>query len=208
MKYLKDFLGEKVWYLAGGSHPVKILDPDRVKVLISSSTESALPKGSPILVRFTHGKGTVYHMISHFNLQTGSGKGAGFSPEQLASPFQSSLASPYPSSSSPMQDRKSNGSSKPGALPPMAAPAMQPLSFGGGGGVAAGGGGAAGDMRAASEYASNRGASDYTVGMMQQVQQQQQQVSGSSAISYQNIQSAANSSEFFMRSVLQHKRKK
>jgi len=63
---LKGFANEKTWWLAGGSHPVSVVDKKAVCVLIKGKSDS-----SPILVRFKHGDGTVYHMTSHFHLQQG-----------------------------------------------------------------------------------------------------------------------------------------
>ncbi|KAH3767965.1 hypothetical protein Pelo_56 [Pelomyxa schiedti] len=71
---LKGFVNEKTWVLAGGSHPVTVADPHRVKVLISSEQLGSQYGGcSAVLVRFNYGEGVVYHMISHFNLQCGRG---------------------------------------------------------------------------------------------------------------------------------------
>jgi len=62
---LQGFANEKTWWLCGGSHPVQVVDAAVVTVLIKATD------GSPILVRFKHGDGTVYHMTSHFHLQQG-----------------------------------------------------------------------------------------------------------------------------------------
>jgi hypothetical protein len=69
---IKGFLDEQtdpVWWLEGSSYPIKILDKEKVKVLIRSKELKEKYGEEAIVVRFTHGEGTVYHMISHFYLQ-------------------------------------------------------------------------------------------------------------------------------------------
>lgn len=69
---IKGFLDEKtnpVWWLEGSSYPIKILNKDKVKVLIRSKELKELYGEEAVVVRFSHGEGTVYHMISHFYLQ-------------------------------------------------------------------------------------------------------------------------------------------
>jgi hypothetical protein len=69
---IRGFLDEEtapVWWLEGSSYPIKILDPKKVKVLIKSKELKDKNGEEAILVRFSHGKGVVYHMISHFYLQ-------------------------------------------------------------------------------------------------------------------------------------------
>jgi len=66
---LKGFKNEETWRLAGGSHPITILDEKNVKVLISSPQLEKFKASNAILIRFEYGKGVVYHMISHFELQ-------------------------------------------------------------------------------------------------------------------------------------------
>lgn len=66
------FLDEKtdpVWWLEGSSYPIKILDKEKVKILIRSKELGERYGEDAVVVRFTHGEGTVYHMISHFYLQ-------------------------------------------------------------------------------------------------------------------------------------------
>lgn len=66
------FLDEEadpVWWLEGSSYPIEILDKDRVKVLMRSKELGKKYGEDAVIVRFDHGKGTVYHMISHFYLQ-------------------------------------------------------------------------------------------------------------------------------------------
>lgn len=66
------FLDEKadpVWWLEGSSYPIQVLNKDKVKVLIRSKELKEKYGEEPVVVRFEHGEGTVYHMISHFYLQ-------------------------------------------------------------------------------------------------------------------------------------------
>lgn len=57
------------WWLEGSSYPITILDPDRVEVLLSSRELADRYGEAPVAVRFTHGRGEVFHMISHYYLQ-------------------------------------------------------------------------------------------------------------------------------------------
>lgn len=57
------------WWLEGASHPIRVLDPARVEVLISSREMEARYGEAPIAVRFRPGKGVVYHIVSHYYLQ-------------------------------------------------------------------------------------------------------------------------------------------
>lgn len=69
---LSGFLDEKsdpVWWLEGSSYPIRILDKEKVKVLIRSNEMGKKYEDDAVVVSFTHGKGLVYHMISHFYLQ-------------------------------------------------------------------------------------------------------------------------------------------
>ena len=69
---IKGFLDEEtapVWWLEGSSYPIRILDNDRVKVLIKSKELKEKYGEEAVLIKFEHGKGVVYHMISHFYLQ-------------------------------------------------------------------------------------------------------------------------------------------
>jgi hypothetical protein len=66
------FLDEKsdpVWWLEGSSYPIRVLDREKVKVLIRSKELKEKYGEEAVVVRFEHEKGTVYHMISHFYLQ-------------------------------------------------------------------------------------------------------------------------------------------
>ncbi|OLS19996.1 MAG: hypothetical protein HeimC2_39270 [Candidatus Heimdallarchaeota archaeon LC_2] len=69
---LKGFLDEEAdpqWWLEGSSYPIKILNKEKVKVLIKSKEIGKKYEEDPVVVRFEHGDGVVYHMISHFYLQ-------------------------------------------------------------------------------------------------------------------------------------------
>ena len=57
------------WWLEGSSYPIRVLDPARVEVLLTSD-ELAARYGEPaVAVLFRHGAGEVFHMISHYYLQ-------------------------------------------------------------------------------------------------------------------------------------------
>jgi len=57
------------WWLEGASYPIRVLDPARVEVLISSR-EMQERYGEPaIAVFFRWGEGEVLHMVSHYYLQ-------------------------------------------------------------------------------------------------------------------------------------------
>lgn len=58
-----------VWWLEPSSYPVTILAPERVEVLIDSDEMGARYGERPIMVRFTAGRGVVYHLVSHYYLQ-------------------------------------------------------------------------------------------------------------------------------------------
>lgn len=57
------------WWLEVSSYPIQILDPARVKVLITSPEIRERYGEAPVFVTFDVGAGRVYHMISHFYLQ-------------------------------------------------------------------------------------------------------------------------------------------
>ena len=58
-----------VWWLEGSSYPTRILDPDRVQVLIRSRELESRWGESAVAVLFRHGQGEVFHMVSHYYLQ-------------------------------------------------------------------------------------------------------------------------------------------
>ena len=64
------------WWLEGASHPIRVLDSDRVQVLIESDEMKSKYGDSPIAVRFHPGKGTAYHIVSHAYLQRTKEKSA------------------------------------------------------------------------------------------------------------------------------------
>ncbi len=57
------------WWLEASSYPIRILDAERVKVLIRSNELADRYGEAPVAVLFTHGDGEVFHMISHYYLQ-------------------------------------------------------------------------------------------------------------------------------------------
>ncbi|MHA2278749.1 MAG: hypothetical protein ACXAC2_23470 [Candidatus Kariarchaeaceae archaeon] len=69
---LKGFLDEETdpqWWLEGSSYPIKVLNKNKVSILIKSKQIKEKYGEEPVVVRFNHGDGVVYHMISHFYLQ-------------------------------------------------------------------------------------------------------------------------------------------
>ena len=60
---------EPQWWLEGSSYPVRVLDLDRVRVLISSRELGRRYGESPVAVLIPWGEGEVFHMISHYYLQ-------------------------------------------------------------------------------------------------------------------------------------------
>jgi len=69
LKGVMDDGDDPIWWLEGSSYPIRILDPERVKVLIRSRELAEQWGEEPIAITFTHGKGEVFHMISHYYLQ-------------------------------------------------------------------------------------------------------------------------------------------
>jgi hypothetical protein len=70
--FLKSILGPKddpQWWLEGSSYPIKIMDEQKVHVLVSSKEIKDKYGESPVFVTFDYGEGKIYHMISHFYLQ-------------------------------------------------------------------------------------------------------------------------------------------
>ena len=57
------------WWLEGSSYPIRIIDADRVRVLIRSRELGEKYGEEPGAVVFEYGKGEVFHMISHYYLQ-------------------------------------------------------------------------------------------------------------------------------------------
>lgn len=59
------------WWLEGSSYPIKVLQPEKVDVLITSKEMKRKYGEAPIAVHFRYGDGQVLHMASHFVLQQG-----------------------------------------------------------------------------------------------------------------------------------------
>lgn len=57
------------WWLEESSYPIRVLDKDKVDVLIRSDHMRDRYGEDAIVVRFAFGKGTVYHLVSHIYLQ-------------------------------------------------------------------------------------------------------------------------------------------
>ncbi len=57
------------WWLESSSYPIRVLDPDRVRVLIRSGELGEKYGECAVAVVFEYGKGDVFHMISHYYLQ-------------------------------------------------------------------------------------------------------------------------------------------
>ncbi len=57
------------WWLEGSSYPIRILDEEKVQVLITSKELGEKYGEEPVAVVFKHGDGEVFHMISHYYLQ-------------------------------------------------------------------------------------------------------------------------------------------
>jgi hypothetical protein len=66
---LIDPKADPLWWLEGSSYPIRILDRERVQVLVSSREMEERYGEAPIVVAFEHGAGKVYHLTSHFFLQ-------------------------------------------------------------------------------------------------------------------------------------------
>jgi hypothetical protein len=60
---------DPLWWLEGSSYPIRVLDPERVRVLLKSNELAAMYGESPVAVAFEFGAGDVLHMISHYYLQ-------------------------------------------------------------------------------------------------------------------------------------------
>lgn len=57
------------WWLEASSYPITVLDPERVRVLITSRELGEKYGETPVAVWFRWGEGDVFHMISHYYLQ-------------------------------------------------------------------------------------------------------------------------------------------
>lgn len=60
---------EPQWWLEGGSYPIQVLDPKRVKVLAASRQMGQKYGAAPVVVRFRWDDGEVIHVVSHFYRQ-------------------------------------------------------------------------------------------------------------------------------------------
>jgi len=70
--FLKSLLGpddDPQWWLEGSSYPIRILDEEKVNVLVTSKEIKNRYGEAPVFITFNHGEGKIYHMISHFYLQ-------------------------------------------------------------------------------------------------------------------------------------------
>jgi hypothetical protein len=84
--FLSSLLGpddDPQWWLEGSSYPIRILDREKVQVLVTSKELEEKWGEAPVFVTFPYGKGRIYHMISHFYLQrtetrTGRHKGSSY----------------------------------------------------------------------------------------------------------------------------------
>jgi hypothetical protein len=85
-KLLSSLLGpddDPQWWLEGSSYPIRILDREKVQILVTSKELEEKWGEAPVFVTFPYGKGRIYHMISHFYLQrtetrTGRHKGSSY----------------------------------------------------------------------------------------------------------------------------------
>jgi hypothetical protein len=57
------------WWLEGSSYPIRVLDPERVEVLITSRELKERYGEAPVAVLIRYGKGEIFHMVSHYFLQ-------------------------------------------------------------------------------------------------------------------------------------------
>jgi hypothetical protein len=70
--FLSSILGpgdDPQWWLEGSSYPIRVLEPEKVQVLVTSKELEEKWGEAPVFVTFPFGAGRVYHMISHFYLQ-------------------------------------------------------------------------------------------------------------------------------------------
>ncbi len=67
---------DPLWWLEGSSYPIEVLDPARVRVLVSSREVEESWGAAPVVVTFEEGQGTVLHLLSHLYLQRSDVRGA------------------------------------------------------------------------------------------------------------------------------------
>lgn len=60
---------DPLWWLEGSSYPIRVLDPGRVEVLLTSRELGERYGETSVAVAFRWGAGDVLHMISHYYLQ-------------------------------------------------------------------------------------------------------------------------------------------
>jgi hypothetical protein len=57
------------WWLETSSYPIRILNEEKVSVLVTSAEIRERYGEAPVFITFEAGSGRIYHMISHFYLQ-------------------------------------------------------------------------------------------------------------------------------------------
>lgn len=60
---------DPLWWLEGSSYPIKIIDKEKVEILVVSKELGEKYGEDPVVVSFWFEEGRIYHMISHFYLQ-------------------------------------------------------------------------------------------------------------------------------------------
>jgi hypothetical protein len=86
------------WWLEGSSYPIRVVDPDRVEVLITSSEMAARYGEAAICVRFDWGGGEVLHMVSHYYLQRTELRSARHAMSSAAWAEEKGVSTPSPAS--------------------------------------------------------------------------------------------------------------
>lgn len=69
LKHLTLSKDDPKWWLEGSSYPIRVLQPDKVDVLITSKEMKKRYGQDAIAVHFRYGDGQVLHIVSHFYLQ-------------------------------------------------------------------------------------------------------------------------------------------
>lgn len=69
LRSVMDTDDDPLWWLESSSFPIRVLDAERVRVLIRSREIGERHGEDPVFISFEYGAGVVYHMISHFYLQ-------------------------------------------------------------------------------------------------------------------------------------------
>lgn len=70
LKHLTLSKEDPKWWLEGSSYPIRILNKDKVDVLITSREMKTKYGDAPIAIHFRYGDGQVLHIASHFYLRT------------------------------------------------------------------------------------------------------------------------------------------